>query len=172
MEELNRMSVQEFTLAEKHPIKVVLDNVRSLHNVGSVFRTCDAFLIEKIYLCGITGTPPNREIHKTALGATETVEWQYFTHTTEALAQIKPLGYTCVAVEQTNESVSLLDFKINRHSKIALIFGNEVHGVSDEVLAMCETSVEIPQWGSKHSLNVAISSAVVLWELVAQLKER
>jgi 23S rRNA (guanosine2251-2'-O)-methyltransferase len=166
MDELNRKSVSEFRQSEKTPVVVVLDNIRSMHNVGSVFRTADAFLVKGIYLCGYTPQPPHRDIHKTALGSTETVEWQYFATTVEAVRVLKEAGYAVFAVEQTEGSVALQEFAFENPGPVAVVFGNEVEGVGEEVLALCDGSVEIPQWGMKHSLNISIAAGIVLWELV------
>lgn len=166
MSELNRLSPEEFHQAPKNPIAVVLDNVRSVLNVGSVFRTSDAFRIEEIHLCGLTATPPNREMNKTALGATEAVNWFHSDDTTEALKKLKSEGYTLAAVEQTSSSVMLQDFPFENHDRIALVFGNEVKGVSDEALALCDAAIEIPQFGTKHSLNISVSAGIALWEAV------
>lgn len=164
-DELNRISADEMKLAEKIPVTVVLDNIRSLNNIGSVFRTADAFLMEQIYLCGITATPPHRDIQKTALGATETVNWNHFNSTLEAIEQLKQQGYKIAAVEQTENSTFLNNFKVNRNEKWALVFGNEVSGVDQDVINHCDVVIEIPQFGSKHSLNISVSVGVVLWEL-------
>ena len=162
--ELNRKTTEEFTKSEKTPIVVVLDNVRSLNNIGSLFRTADAFLLESIYLCGISATPPHKEIYKTALGAEETVPWKYFETTDAAIEELKNSGYILVAVEQTENSISLEDFAINSDLKYALVFGNEVKGVQQEIIDKCDFSVEIPQFGTKHSFNVSVSAGIVLWE--------
>lgn len=166
LEELGRKSVDEFKQSEKIPIVVVLDNIRSMHNVGSVFRTADAFLIEAIYLCGYTPQPPHRDIHKTALGATETVHWRYYATTSEAVEELRNQGYEVFAVEQVTDSIPLNQLYQEPNEKIALIFGNEVNGVDAAVLPMCKGSIEIPQFGMKHSLNVSIAAGIVLWELV------
>lgn len=163
-EELGRKTIEEFKSSKKNNVIVVLDNVRSLHNIGSIFRTADAFLVEAIYLCGITGCPPNKEMEKTALGATDSVSWKYFKNTSEAVDDLIKTGYEIYAIEQTVGSISLNDFK-NANNKIALIFGNEIKGVSDEVLQLCNGSIEIPQFGTKHSFNVSVSVGIVLWEL-------
>jgi tRNA G18 (ribose-2'-O)-methylase SpoU len=165
MDELGRMSVDEFRQAEKNPILIVLDNIRSMHNVGSVFRTADAFLAEGICLCGYTPQPPHRDIHKTALGATETVDWLYFTTTMEAVITLKERGYQLFAIEQVEGSVSLEKFT-QPDEKIALIFGNEVEGVDSDVLKLCDGCIEIPQLGMKHSLNISVAAGIVLWEMV------
>ena len=169
-EELNRPSLEEFAQQEKVPITLVLDNIRSMHNVGSAFRTADAFAIEAIVLCGITARPPHREIHKTALGATDSVSWRYENEVTAACEQLRAEGYQLWAVEQADESTMLENFKVASGEKYALVFGNEVFGVSDEVVAMAHGCLEIPQFGTKHSLNVSVSTGVVLWELVKQLR--
>ena len=166
LEELGRKSVDEFKQSEKIPIVVVLDNIRSMHNVGSVFRTADAFLIEATYLCGYTPQPPHRDIHKTALGATETVHWRYYTTTSEAVEELRNQDYEVFAVEQVTDSIPLNQLYQEPNEKIALIFGNEVNGVDAAVLPMCKGSIEIPQFGMKHSLNVSIAAGIVLWELV------
>ncbi len=169
--ELQRLDVTTFKEADKTPIIVVLDNVRSLNNVGSVFRTADAFLIEKIYLCGITATPPNKEIHKTALGATDSVEWQYIADTLEVVKQLKNEGVRIVSVEQAEYSTMLQDFTPVKDTKYAVIFGNEVKGVAQEVVSASDEVIEIPQYGTKHSLNVSVSAGIVLWELLMKLKK-
>jgi len=163
--ELNRKSVEEYQRTPKIPVVVVLDNIRSLNNIGSVFRTCDAFMIESLYLCGITATPPHREIHKTALGATESVHWMYFEDTMDALKRLHFEGYTLCAVEQTENSIKLHDFKPVQEKKYAVIFGHEIRGVDQEVVNACELSIEIPQLGTKHSINIAVSAGIVLWEI-------
>jgi len=169
MEELNRLSVTDFKSKDKFPLTLVLDNVRSLHNVGAAFRTADAFAIEKIWLCGITGRPPQREITKTALGSTESVVWEYAATTADALRQLKAAGYLIVAVEQTNESQDLTTFSPAPGQPYALVMGNEVFGVDDEVLALCDAAVEIPQFGTKHSLNVSVAAGVVLWDFLSKM---
>ncbi|MGE0568143.1 MAG: RNA methyltransferase [Bacteroidia bacterium] len=163
-EELKRMSVEEFKNADKTDIVIVLDNIRSMHNVGSIFRTADAFRIKKILLCGVTACPPSKEIEKTALGATETVEWEYFKNTVDALCELKALKYKVHAIEQVKERVWLQNAYISDKSPKAFVFGNEVYGVSDDCLKFCDTVVEIPQLGSKHSFNVAVSAGIILWE--------
>jgi 23S rRNA (guanosine2251-2'-O)-methyltransferase len=165
MEELNRLNVVDFRESEKMPLICVLDNIRSQHNIGSIFRSADAFRVEKLYLCGITATPPNREISKTALGATESMEWIYYPSVTDAVRQLKQEGYLIVAVEQAEGSVSLQDFIPDRKGKTALVFGNEVMGVSDEVMDLLDACIEIPQFGTKHSLNVSVTAGIVLWSL-------
>ncbi|MFZ4398478.1 MAG: RNA methyltransferase [Bacteroidales bacterium] len=166
--ELNRLSIDAFKEAEKLPIIIVMDNIRSQHNIGSVFRTSDAFKMEAIHLCGITATPPNREIHKTALGSTDTVEWKYFETTIDSISFLKKQGYLIYAIEQAENSISLENFEINRKNKIALVFGNEVDGVSDEVMRVADGGIEIPQFGTKHSLNISVSAGIVLWEIAKQ----
>ena len=161
---LNRLTVNEFKLAKKQSVVIVLDNVRSLNNVGSAFRTGDAFLIEEIILCGVTGCPPNKEIEKTALGATSTVNWRYFNTTLEAVETLKQNEYKLFAVEQTENSIALNEFDAS-HEKMALVFGNEVYGVEQEVIDRCEGVIEIPQIGTKHSLNISVSVGIVLWEM-------
>ena len=167
MDELGRKSVADFKLAHKKPLVVVMDNIRSMHNVGSVFRTSDAFLISGICLCGFTPQPPHRDIHKTALGATESVDWVYYENTFEAVTALKEQGYKVFAIEQTQGSISLEQFRANVNNEtLAFVFGNEVEGVSDEVLAICDGAIEIPQYGMKHSLNISVAAAIVLWEMV------
>jgi 23S rRNA (guanosine2251-2'-O)-methyltransferase len=166
MDELDRKSVNEFRESEKNPVVVVLDNIRSMHNVGSVFRTADAFLVQGIFLCGYTPQPPHRDIHKTALGATETVEWTYFPTAAAAVLSLKEQGYKIFAVEQVENSIPLQEFAAQPSGPLAVIFGNEVSGVGDEVLKLCDGSIEIPQWGMKHSLNISVAAGIVLWELV------
>lgn len=168
--ELERKSVDEFKQAEKTPIIVVLDDIRSLHNIGSVFRTGDAFLIEKIYLCGITATPPNKEIHKTALGATETVIWEYKKEVLEVIQDLKSQDIAVYAIEQVENAVFLDDFKTEINKKYALVFGNEVFGVNQEAVKMCDGAIEIPQLGTKHSLNISVSTGIVIWDLFCKLK--
>lgn len=167
--ELNRINPDEFKDATKSPLILVLDDIRSLHNIGSVFRTSDAFLIEKIYLCGITATPPNKEIHKTALGATETVAWEYATDVVEVLEKLKAEGVSLQAVEQVVHSVMLNDFKIIPERKYALVFGNEVKGVSQKAIDYCDGVIEIPQLGTKHSLNISVSAGIVVWDLFQKI---
>lgn len=168
--ELDRKSVDEFKTSDKTPIIVVLDDVRSLHNIGSVFRTCDAFLVEKVYLCGITATPPNKEIHKTALGATETVAWEYAKEVVEVVERLKAEGVSVQAIEQVENSVMLNDFQIEDGQKYALVFGNEVKGVSQGVVDLSDGVIEIPQIGTKHSLNIAVSTGIVIWDLFQQMR--
>jgi len=168
--ELERLSPTEFKIAQKTPLIVVLDNIRSLNNIGSVFRTSDAFLIEKIYLCGITAQPPHKDIHKTALGSTETVAWEYVEDTLELIERLKGLKIKTVAIEQADDAVQLQDFKPVKGEKLAVIFGNEVKGVQQEVVSLADTCVEIPQYGTKHSLNISVSCGVVLWDLFVKLR--
>ncbi len=169
-EELPRLSVDGFKQAGKIPIVVVLDNVRSCNNVGSVFRTSDALLVQKICLCGITATPPDKEIHKTALGAENTVDWEYFNTTEEAVADLLKEGYLMVAIEQVEGSIALNDYHPEPNEKLALIFGNEVKGVQQEIVNLCDKTIEIPQFGTKHSFNIAVSAGIVLWDLFNKLK--
>ena len=169
-EELNRISVDEFKSTEKTPIIIVLDNIRSLNNIGSVFRTADAFLIEAVYLCGITAQPPHREIQKTALGATETVTWKYFDSTSEAIDKLKESNYKIASIEQTENSIMLNDFKLSEEEKLAVIFGNEVKGVEQDVINNSDAIIEIPQYGTKHSLNISVSCGVIIWDLFKKLK--
>lgn len=164
--ELNRLSQEEVKTAQKAPFVVVLDNIRSLNNVGSAFRTSDAFGIEKIVLCGITGIPPHRDIHKTALGAQETVVWEYAETTKQAIEKLKSEGYTIALIEQIDESVSLEKYVFSKKEKTAFVFGNEVFGVSEEALELADVAIEIPQFGAKHSLNVSVTIGVVLWEAI------
>lgn len=171
-EELNRKSIEEFKSSGKSPFLIVLDNVRSLNNIGSIFRSADAFLVEAVWLCGITATPPHREIHKSALGATESVDWRYFDSTVSAVAELKAKGYFIVAVEQTDMSVPLDLFTVEPGKKYALVFGHEIKGVSEEVAAMADMCVEIPQYGTKHSFNVAVSAGIVLWELAGRTRAK
>lgn len=163
--ELGRKTVEQFRKADKSPFIVILDNVRSQSNVGSIFRTADAFLTEAIYLCGITSQPPQREIQKTALGATESVVWKYYSKTIDAVSDLKKEGYKIIGVEQAEGSVGLQDIRIDKGEKYALVFGNEVNGVSQEVIDICDSCTEIPQFGTKHSFNIAVSAGIVLWEL-------
>lgn len=166
MEQLQRPDVETFKKQEKTPIVLVLDNVRSMHNVGSAFRTADGFAIEKIYLCGITGTPPHREIEKTALGATQSIAWEYAKDTKDALQKLKDEQFKILAIEQAADSVLLNDFKQDSEQKYALVFGNEVHGVDEEVMKMVDACIEIPQFGTKHSFNVSVTIGIVLWDFI------
>ena len=172
MDELNRISIDEFKQSGKMPLAVVLDNVRSLHNIGSIFRTCDAFLVETLYLCGISATPPHKEIHKTALGAEESVDWKYFETTIQAADFLKTNGYVLWGVEQTHNSTSLEHFSIETGKRYALVFGNEVRGIEQDVLDRCEGCIEIPQFGTKHSFNVSVSAGIVLWECYRNLNQK
>ena len=167
LSELNRLNTEEFKAKKKIPLVVVLDNIRSQHNVGAVFRTSDAFLVEKIYLCGITATPPNREIHKAALGATESVEWAYFEKTADAVNSLKNRGFLIFALEQARNSISFLEFAPT--TPMALILGNEVDGISDDVMPLVDGVLEIPQFGTKHSLNVSVSAGIAIWEIFKKL---
>jgi 23S rRNA (guanosine2251-2'-O)-methyltransferase len=171
MDELNRVSVEKFTQLEKLPVICVLDNIRSQHNIGSIFRTSDAFRIEELYLCGITAIPPNREINKSALGATESVKWQYFADTSEAVDQLKKDGYKIIAIEQAVGSINLEDYAPDTSAKIALVFGNEVTGVGEDVMEMVDACIEIPQFGTKHSFNVSVTAAIVLYQFYTSLKK-
>ena len=168
MDELGRKTPEGVKSAEKMPLIIVLDNIRSMMNTGSVFRTADAFLLEGIYLCGLTATPPHREIHKTALGSTDSVQWKYFDKTTEAVSSLKKDGYVIIALEQTTDGIELIDFRPEPGKKYAIVFGNEVKGVSDEVLALCDFCVEIPQFGTKHSLNVSVTAGMVVWDFFSK----
>jgi 23S rRNA (guanosine2251-2'-O)-methyltransferase len=166
MDELKRKTISEFRESEKIQVIVVLENIRSMHNVGSVFRTADAFLIQSLYLCGYTPQPPHRDIHKTALGSTETVEWLYFPAAVSAVQQLKETGYRIWGVEQVESSQMLNELVIDKNEKLAIVFGNEVEGISNEVLKLCDGYLEIPQLGMKHSLNISVAAGIVLWELV------
>ncbi len=169
MEELNRLTTEEFRRAAKMPVTVVLDDIRSQHNIGSVFRTADAFRVEAIHLCGITATPPHREIQKSALGATESVSWVYYSDTIDAVNRLRDEGYSIVVVEQTDESVPPEEIVFTGDQKIALIFGNEVKGVRQEIVDIADVCVEIPQMGTKHSLNVSVSAGIILWTLFSRM---
>jgi len=166
MNDLNRKTVDEFKRSEKIPVIIVLENIRSMHNVGSAFRTADAFLIEAIYICGYTAQPPRKEIDKTALGATETVQWKYFSKTKDAIDQLKKNNFKIYAVEQVDKSISLEKFSTMKTDKVALVFGNEVSGVEQETILMGDGCIEIPQFGMKHSLNISVAVGIVLWEVV------
>ncbi|MFD2595864.1 RNA methyltransferase [Sphingobacterium griseoflavum] len=170
MEQLNRPDVESFKAQDKTPIVIVLDNVRSMHNVGSTFRTADGFAVEKILLCGITGTPPHREIEKTALGATQSVVWEHVEDTLDAVRSLKKNGYTVVAIEQAADSTALHDISVETTKKYAFVFGNEVHGVSDQVMQEIAHCIEIPQFGTKHSLNVSVTVGIILWHFIQKLK--
>ena len=170
LEELGRIDVETFKKTEKIPLVVVLDNVRSMHNVGAVFRTADAFIVEKIVLCGITPQPPHREIHKAALGATESVDWIYEKSISAALENLKQENYQIVGIEQTSNSEIITDYQIKKDQKYALVLGNEVDGLTDEALSVYDTFLEIPQLGTKHSLNVSVCGGIVMWEFFKNLK--
>lgn len=167
--ELERLTPTEFQQKQKTPLVVVLDNVRSLHNVGSIFRTADAFLIEAVYLCGITSTPPHPEIHKTALGAEDTVAWKYKEDTHKVIEELKAEGYTVYAIEQAEGSIMLPVLQIEKRTKVAVVFGNEVKGVQQSVIDMCDGCIEIPQYGTKHSLNVSVTGGIIIWEFFKRL---
>ena len=167
--ELNRLSCDEFDAAIKTPIAVVLDNVRSQHNIGSVFRTCDALLVEKLLLCGVSAPPPSAEIHKTALGAEDSMKWEYFANTADAIHQLKQDDYVLVAIEQAESCIMLNDFAPRPDCRYALVFGNEVKGVQQTIIDFCDFCVEIPQFGTKHSLNISVSAGIVLWDLFCKL---
>ena len=167
--ELDRKTIDDFKKSDKTPLIIVLDDIRSLHNIGSVFRTSDAFLIEKIILCGITATPPNKEIHKTALGATETVAWEYHENVLEVIKNLKKENVITLAIEQVESSIFLQEFQVEKNKKYALVFGNEVYGVAQEAVAICDGCIEIPQLGTKHSLNIAVSAGIVVWDLFQKL---
>ncbi len=167
--ELDRISSEEFKASEKTPLIIILDNIRSLNNIGSVFRTADAFLIKKIYLCGITATPPHKDIHKTALGATDSVNWEYVETTSELIKELKEQQIRIISIEQSESSVSLSDFCVEKETTYALVFGNEVKGVSQEVVSESDLVIEIPQFGTKHSLNISVSTGVVVWDLFCKL---
>jgi len=169
--ELNRKNIDEFKQSEKTPLIVILDNIRSLNNIGSVFRTSDAFLVEKIYLCGITATPPNKEIHKTALGATDSVEWEYSEETITIVEKLKSENIEIISIEQAENAIMLDDFEIENNKKYAIIFGNEVKGVDQKIVTISDKVIEIPQFGTKHSLNISVSAGVVIWEMFKQLSK-
>jgi 23S rRNA (guanosine2251-2'-O)-methyltransferase len=168
-QDLKRLTISEFKDAEKLPIVIVLDNVRSQNNIGSVFRTADAFRISEIHLCGITAVPPHREIHKTALGATDSVTWKYFASTMDSVRELKTAGFSICAVEQTTESIPVDKFYPSGKKQIAVIFGNEVHGVDDHVLEEMDFCIDIPQFGTKHSLNISVAAGIVIWELFKKM---
>ncbi|AMR42411.1 RNA methyltransferase [Elizabethkingia anophelis] len=170
LEELGRVDIETFKQSEKIPVIVLLDGIRSMNNVGAVFRTADAFIIEKVVLCGITPQPPHREIHKAALGATESVDWYYENNVTDALQKLKSEGYKILAIEQTTGSIALNEQVISKDEKYVVIMGNEVDGVSDEALALCDGFIEIPQLGTKHSLNVSVCAGIIMWEFFKNLK--
>lgn len=170
-EELNRLDIEGFKNAKKTPIILVLDNIRSLNNIGSVFRTADAFLIKKIYLCGITAKPPHKDIRKTALGATESIDWAYVEHTLDVLKKLKLEGVHVISVEQADKAIALNNFKVKSTETYALVFGNEVKGVSQEVVSASDSVVEIPQFGTKHSLNISVSAGIVTWHFWEKLHQ-
>jgi tRNA G18 (ribose-2'-O)-methylase SpoU len=169
--ELDRISAEEFRSASKTRLIVILDNIRSLNNIGSVFRTADAFLVEKIYLCGITAQPPHKDIRKTALGATESVEWEYMENIMELLQRLKEQKVEILSIEQSEGSVPLNDFGVEKGKTYAVIFGNEVKGISQEVVSSSDAVIEIPQWGTKHSMNISVSAGVVIWDLFCKLRD-
>lgn len=169
--ELDRISVDQYKEVEKTPLIVVLDNIRSLNNIGSVFRTSDAFLVEAIYLCGITATPPNQEIHKTALGAEHSVAWKYFAETTDAIAELQKSGYVVFAIEQAEGSTMLDKLILDSPKRYAVVMGNEVKGVQQEAINMCDGCIEIPQFGTKHSLNVSVTTGIVIWDFFKLLNK-
>ena len=169
--ELNRLTTEEFKSHKKNPLIVVLDNVRSLHNVGSVFRTSDAFLVEAVYLCGITSVPPHAEIHKSALGAENSVNWKYYEDTLQAVNELKNKGYKVLAIEQAEGSTMLENLKLNSSGKFAVILGNEVKGVQQAVVDASDGCIEIPQYGTKHSLNVSVTAGIIIWEFASKLKQ-
>lgn len=170
LDELNRIDIDGFKAQEKLPVVIILDNVRSMHNVGSVFRTADGFAVEKLVLCGITAQPPHREIEKTALGATQSVDWEHIDNTLTAIDKYRDLGYEIIAIEQAKDSIMLNTFKPTLSHKYALIFGNEVNGVSDEAMQKIDKCIEIPQFGTKHSFNIVISAGITLWDFFAKMK--
>ena len=169
-EELKRLSLDEFKVQEKIPLIIVLDNIRSMHNIGSVFRTSDAFLVQKVYLCGITATPPHSEIHKTALGSTDSVEWKYFEHTTDAVKELKENRVCIVGIEQTENSILLNDFHPETGITYAYVFGHEVRGVSQKVINDCDIAIEVPQFGTKHSLNISVCAGILIWDFYSKLR--
>ena len=169
--ELDRLSIDAFKEAKKTPIIIILDNIRSLNNIGSVFRTSDAFLVEKIYLCGITATPPHKDIHKTALGSTDTVAWEYVENTLDLVEKLKAKDVKIIAIEQAENATMLNDFKVEPNTKYALVFGNEVKGVAQKVVDASDVVIEIPQFGTKHSLNISVSCGVVVWDMFSKLSE-
>lgn len=171
IEELQRISVEQFKTKKKLPLVVVLDNVRSLHNVGSVFRTSDAYLVQSVFLCGITSTPPSAEIHKTALGAEDSVEWHYFSRTEDALLQLKNDGFVIFSIEQAKNSLSLTSLTLDADKKYAVVLGNEVKGVQQQVVDMSDECIELPQFGTKHSLNVSVTAGIVIWDFYKQMQQ-
>ncbi|MGQ8338726.1 RNA methyltransferase [Sunxiuqinia sp. A32] len=168
--ELGRISADEYKTTTKNPVVVVLDNIRSCNNIGSFFRTSDALLLEAIHLCGITATPPNKEIHKTALDAEKSVDWKYFEQTEDSLADLKEKGYKIFAIEQVENSIMLPDFQPKENEKLALVFGNEVKGVQQKIIDLCDGAIEIPQYGTKHSFNVSVSAGIVLWDIFNKIR--
>lgn len=167
--ELNRISVSEFKNTSKSPIIIILDNIRSAHNVGSIFRTCDAFLISEIILCGITATPPNNEIRKTALGSTESVDWRYFDNIEEVILNLKKEGFQIISIEQADKSLKLEKFRPKKNEKYAFIFGNEIKGIDQKIIDISDDIIEIPQFGTKHSLNVSVSAGIVIWDVFSKI---
>lgn len=172
LEELNRITIEEFREVDKIPLIVVLDNIRSQNNIGSVFRTSDAFRVEEIILCGITATPPNTDIHKTALGAEDSVNWRYFEETVIAVNELNKEGYTVYSIEQTENSISLETLQLDKSKKYAVILGHEVHGVQQEVVDISDSCIEIPQFGTKHSLNVSVTAGIIIWDFYKQLSKK
>jgi tRNA G18 (ribose-2'-O)-methylase SpoU len=168
--ELGRISAEEYRQTDKTPLVVVLDNIRSCNNIGSVFRTSDALLIEAVHLCGITATPPNKEIHKTALDAEKSVPWTYYERTEDSVLQLKEAGYRVFAIEQVENSILLPDFEVEENDRLALVFGNEVKGVQQKVVDLCDGAIEIPQFGIKHSFNISVSAGIVLWDLFKKFR--
>jgi len=171
IDELNRISVDEFKMAEKMPVVTVLDNIRSLNNIGSVFRTCDAFRVSKLFLCGITATPPHKDIHKTALGATDSVEWEYYESSLVLIKKLKEENYRILSIEQVDKSTSLEEMTLDPTNKYALVFGHEVRGVDQEIINLSDECIEIPQFGTKHSLNISVSAGIVIWEVFRQIQK-
>jgi len=169
LDELNRVSIAEFKARKKFPVVVVLDNVRSMHNIGSIFRTADGFAVEQVCLCGITAQPPHREIEKTALGATQSINWTYYNNTLDAVNSLRNDGYLIIAVEQAEDSTMLNEFNLQEDKKYALIFGNEVNGVNDDVMQIIDACIEIPQFGTKHSFNIVVSAGIVLWDFFSKM---
>jgi tRNA G18 (ribose-2'-O)-methylase SpoU len=167
--ELKRITTEEFKSSEKIPLTVILDNIRSMNNIGSVFRTSDAFRVEKIYLCGITATPPHKDIHKTALGATESVEWEYYQRTDDVIHQLKKDNYEILTIEQTENSKDLRNFEIDPGKKYGVVLGNEVRGVQQKIIDQCDGAIEIPQFGTKHSLNISVCTGIVIWEFFRKM---
>ena len=170
--ELNRLNTEQYKQTDKLPIIVILDNIRSCNNIGSFFRTSDALLIKELHLCGITATPPNKEIHKTALDAEKSVRWKYFEHTEDAISSLKKENYKIYAIEQIEKSIMLPDFNPGNNEKLALVFGNEVKGVQQKIVDLCDGAIEIPQFGTKHSFNVSVSAGIVLWDIFKKMKHK